>query len=170
MAVQRLPRRQRLKRAHDLVRGENLSVLHVRHRAKRLGETLDPAQAATGRSSHVTATAGQGRVGPRLGQPHAQLNTDILLDDLELADFFRRGDDSLGETEADRKVVQILRRRHHHGVRRAVVGKGDGGLFRNDTLAFGDVAISPDHALDRRNRPHRITPPLRAARSGGSGG
>jgi len=39
------------------------------------------------------------------------------------------GNQAFGEAEAESKVFQILRRRHHHRIGAAVVGKSDCGLF-----------------------------------------
>src|SRR5215813_12346063 len=89
------------------------------------------------------------RIGRRVGEPHAQLNADLFLNDLEPLDLIRRANDALGQREADREILEILRRRHHHRVSAAVIGERDGGLLGNHALARCRAVRAPAAAGDR---------------------
>ena len=97
-------------------------------------EALDAAQPAAGRARHVPPSIVQGGRA-RFAQPHPQLDASPGLDDLQPVDLVGRRDDAFGEAEAEREILQILRRRHHHGVGAAVIGEGDGGLLRDHAFA-----------------------------------
>ena len=58
-------------------------------------------------------------------QPHAQLDAGRRARRSRGRRSRRRGDDALGQAEADGEVLEVGGRRHHHGVGRAVVGEGD---------------------------------------------
>ena len=67
----------------------------------------------------------------RLGEPHAQLDAGLDARRSRAGRIsVRRGDDAFGQAEADREILEVARRRHHHRVGRAVVDEGDGGLLR----------------------------------------
>ena len=82
---------------------------------------------------HSPQPVGPGEIPPplaqggraRLGEPHAQFDAGIMLDDVELTDIGRRRNQAFGEAEAERKVFEIVRRRHHHRIGAAVIGEGD---------------------------------------------
>ena len=63
----------------------------------------------------------------------------LLLDDLQPFDLVGGRDDAFGQAEAEGEVLEVLRRRHHHGVGAAVVGEGDRGLLRDRALAVGEA-------------------------------
>jgi hypothetical protein len=86
----------------------------------------------------------------RVAQPHPQLDPEILLDDLEMANLVRRGNNAFGEAEAEREILQILRRRHHHGIGAAIIGEGDRDLLGNDSLAVDEPLRPPGRARDTR--------------------
>ena len=89
------------------------------------------------------------RGGARVGEPHAQFDARLKLDDIELADVGGRSDDAFGKAEAERKIVEILRRRHHDRIGAAVIAESDGGLFRHQAFAVSRAGASPDCAVDR---------------------
>ena len=168
-AVERLRRRQRIKRTHDVVRPE---------RSPRPAPCAAPAwpppaiRSRTGRSRSVrqgAVAARRIRCAARLGEPHAQLDAEFLLDDIQPLDFVDRRHDAFGQAEAERKVFEILRRRHHHGVGAAVIGERDRRLLRDRALAGSAAVPLPGDALHPfERRRHAFTPRLPEARYGGS--
>ncbi len=62
---------------------------HARQRAHGFFETFDAAQAAAGRAGEMPPPLAE-RGGARLGEPHAQFDTGIVFDDVELADIGQR--------------------------------------------------------------------------------
>ncbi len=139
-------------------RREGRSVRHARQRAHGFLKAFDAAQAAAGRTGEMTPPFAE-RGGARLDQPHAQFDTAIVFDDLDLTDVGQGRNKTFGEAEAECKILEILRRRHHHRVGAAVVAEGDRGLFGDDALAGGDALTAPDQAVDGGRRlPHAATP------------
>ena len=64
----------------------------------------------------------------------------------------RRGDDALGQGKAEREILEVPRRRHHHRIGAAVIGQGDGGFLRNNALAVGEAVLAPADAGDAARR------------------
>ena len=85
-------------------------------------------------------------------QPHPQLDAIVEIDDFERGDFLTRLHDSFAEAEADREVVEVLRRAHHDGIGAAVIGERQRGLFRNRTRSLAEARISPYQTVDGANR------------------
>ena len=169
LPVQLLPGRQRIERPHDLGRRKDGPVAHAPRRPHGLVEAFDAAEPAAGRAGEMPPPLAQGRRA-RLGEPHAQFDAGLVLDDLELADIRRRSDKAFGEAEAERKILEVLRRRHHHRIGAALIGEGDGGLLGDDALAVGRALAAPDRALDGHRRlAHAATPrPRPSPRCAGS--
>jgi hypothetical protein len=71
-------------------------------------------------------------------EPQAQLDAVLLLDDIEPHNLVLRGDDALGQAEADSEVLQVRGRGHHHGMRGAVVDQRHRHLIRHRTRVLGD--------------------------------
>jgi len=82
---------------------------------------------------------------PRPDQPHPQFDPNVALDELQMLDLVERRNDFLGQTESEREIFKILRRRHHDGVRRAVIHEGNRRLLR-------------DRAIPLRENCRRATP------------
>lgn len=66
----------------------------------------------------------------------------------------RGADDALTQAEAKRKVLQILRCRHHHRVGATVLRERDRGLFWNRTIAWTETTFSPGLPTNDLNRSH----------------
>ena len=64
----------------------------------------------------------------------------LQADNLKVQDFANIGDDALGAAEPDRKILQILRARHHRSVGMPVVGQRNGHLFRD--IAINEIAAA----------------------------
>ena len=62
------------------------TLWHARHRAHCFVQAFDAAKSAAGRTRQTPATLVQ-RGGARFGEPHPQLDSGIVFDDVELADF-----------------------------------------------------------------------------------
>jgi hypothetical protein len=92
------------------------------------------------------------RGGARFAKPHAQFDAGIVLDDFELADVGGGSDEAFGEAEAERKVLEILRRCHHHRIGTAIIAQRDGGFLGNDAFAGGEALTAPDRAVNRGRR------------------
>ena len=84
----------------------------------------------------------------RFGEPHAQFDAVVLHKNLKRLDLARRRNDALGEAEAERKILEILRRRHHHRIGRAVEGEGHRGFFRNGPFARREPRAAPAMPFD----------------------
>jgi len=65
---------------------------------------------------------------------------------------------TLGQAEADRKILEIARRGHHHGVAATAIAEGDRHLFGNSARPGNLAAAAMLHAwqanMGRRN--HRL--------------
>jgi hypothetical protein len=107
-----------------------------RHGPQRLLEAVDPAEAAADRAGHGAAAGGEG-FGAVPGEPHAGLDARAVLGDLEAFDLVRRRDDPLGDREAEGEVLEILRRGHHHRLRRPVVDERHGRLLGQGAVRLG---------------------------------
>src|SRR3546814_2949983 len=57
-------------------------------------------------------------------------------------DFVRARDDALGQREAEREVLQVLGRRHHHREWLAVAGEGDRNLGGHHVAGLGCAAVA----------------------------
>ena len=79
-AVERLRRRQRIERLHDVVGPERRRAPHLARRPHGFRERFDAAQSAAGRSGKVPSALAINRAA-RLGEPHAQLDAEFFLDD-----------------------------------------------------------------------------------------
>ena len=53
-------------------------------------------------------------------QPDAAVQPELGVLDVDPLDLFGRGDDALVEGEAEGQVHEVIGRRHHHGMGRAV--------------------------------------------------
>ena len=158
LAVQLLQGKQRIDRRHDLVRREHKSAVYFRRRSHRLDQALDAAQSASRWPCHLAAAAEE-LGGVPLLQPDAELDADLLLDDLDALDGVERRDHALGEAEAYGEILKVLRRRHHHRVGGGVEGEGDRRLLRDGAFAARIAARAPDGAGDADNWPgQRLTP------------
>src|SRR5882762_6794005 len=93
-------------------------------------------------------------IGFRLGEPYPQFDTFIEWHDVQRIDIGRRADDAFAEAEADCKILQIPRCRHHYRIGPAVVCKRHRRLFRNRTTADARTAISPNLARNDSYRFH----------------
>ena len=80
---------------------------------------------------------------------HAQLYPLIDGHHRQRREVGGRIDDALGQAETDGKIFQIGRRRHHHRMGNAVVGKGDGSLFGNAARSKGRGAETILGALNQ---------------------
>ena len=68
-----------------------------------------------------------------------------VLQHIKRSDLPGRGDDSLGQREADGEILQIGRRAHHHRVGLAVEGDGERGFLRHVARGAGHPrAVAPD--------------------------
>ena len=77
---------------------------------------------------------------------------------LDLIDFLRGCDDAFGKRKSAGEIFEIIRRRHHHAVRKSVVAKGDRLLFRDaDDHFAGAVSAKWDRRQRRGNgSSHRL--------------
>ena len=151
LAIERLERRQRLHGGHDLVGREDAdpppTVATGRIASARLSMPQRPqpvGPAMWRRRSRKRGGPGLARAtsGARSRRPRATT--------CEVADLGGRGDDALGQGEADGEVLEISRRRHHHGVGAAVIGEGDRHLLGDSALAgalpVAAISEAPDAA------------------------
>ena len=148
-AIERLARRERRERrmicagvkvgrrrtrgsgAHRLARGSRCRTGRSRS-ARPACRRRAVSAAARGSASHM-----------RSSMPASCSTTSSC------ADLVRRGDDALGQAEADGEILEIVRRRHHHRIGRAVIGEGDGGLLRRSRARR---SVAPRRAPDRARR------------------
>ena len=86
LPVDRLARRDGVDRPHDVARREKLAVGDDERGPHRLGQRLDAAQPASGRPREMPPARLQAG-GARLGEPHPQLDPDLLVDDLQVLDL-----------------------------------------------------------------------------------
>ncbi len=92
-------------------------------RPHRLGDRVDAAQAAAGRSRDMPAPLAEPRRTRGL-QPHLHVDTIVEGDDIDRDDVILAVDDTLGQAESHRKIFEISRRSHHDGVGAAVIRPG----------------------------------------------
>jgi hypothetical protein len=93
-----------------------------------VGAALLPAGACrTGHSHHGRAAGALGRVqvgaGRILGHGHLQLDAFQLWADIDRQQLRGRSDQALAERKAQREVLQVAGRGHHHGEGGAVVAQ-----------------------------------------------
>ena len=145
--------------AHDLGRREDGPVAHAPQRPHRLVEAFDAAEPAAGRAGEMPPPLAQGR-GARGSASHMRSSMPVSCSMISRWRISRRrSDDAFGEAEAEREILEVLRRRHHHRIGAAVVGEGDGGLLGDDALAVGRALAAPDRARDGNRRiAHAATP------------
>ena len=62
----------------------------------------------------------------------------VLADDIQALDLVQGADNALGQAEADRKILEVGRRRHHDCVGRAVIDEGDRHLLRDAAVMVHD--------------------------------
>src|SRR5665811_1868601 len=143
LAIEVLPGKERIDRRHDLVRRQHASLADLWRRAHGLDQALDAAKAAARGAGHL-APAPQTLGGVFRLEPDAKLDAHLLFHHLDRVDRVEGGDNTFGQSKADGKVLEVLRRRHHHRIGRGVEGEGDRGLFWNRALAFGHACGAPD--------------------------
>ena len=68
-------------------------------------------------------------------EPHPQFDTVIERHNVKGLDINSRVDDAFIQAEADGKVLQILRRCHHHRIGPTVICERYSGLFRDRATA-----------------------------------
>ena len=66
----------------------------------------------------------------------------------QIDQFGKAGDDAFVEAEADGEILQVGRRRHHHGIGRAVVCQGDRCFLGNGTLCLRRPRPAPRRCGD----------------------
>jgi hypothetical protein len=87
-------------------------------------EIFHAAQAATGAAVQVSdATAGQITVQTVAADRDVKDHAIIALLERDALDIGESFDNAFGPGKADRKIVGVVRGRHHHGVGEAVVSK-----------------------------------------------
>jgi hypothetical protein len=134
-------------RGCDLLRCKAPPLCNDRRPPHSLGDRLDTADAAPGRTRNVPPPLvdefGVGR-----GEPHPEFDTILKFDDVERDNLLRELHDSFAKAEAYSEVAQIFRRSHHHGVSAAIVRQRDRRLLRDEARAVVEVAVAPDLTTD----------------------
>ena len=156
--IEFLRRSQRRHGLHDLGSRKARTAFDRRDRGCSFIQTLDPAEAAAGRTDDAPPPRHQ-CVPAILREPHAQLDALLVLDDLELLDLAGMRDDPLAQAEADGKVLEIRRGAHHDGLRGAVIDERDRHLYRQlallrDAAGLGDL----DRCRANRGLRHYLIP------------
>jgi hypothetical protein len=108
------------------------------------------------------------RGGAPLGDKGLDFDAAAVTDHLEPLKVVRRGDELLGQAEAEGEVLEIGRRRHHHHMGNAVVHDGDRGFLHHRLgLLRLRVAIPADAGrlqqgarIPQAVQSHRIAEPL----------
>ncbi len=113
-----------------------------RYCAIGFGQTLQSAHAASRRPNKATAPCRE-RIGPVAGQPHSQHDPIGDTDDGQFRYFSWRRDNSFGVAEAERKILEIVGRRHQDCMRRTVIAERDRHLLGQDAFSSGCRAIAP---------------------------
>ena len=90
-------------------------------RAQRLFDAVDPAQPAAHWPRHGAAAVGQPGPGP-VSQPDLQIDPAAVVHHRNLDNLGRTGD-AVGQGKAPGEILQRVRRRHHHRLRRAVIAE-----------------------------------------------
>src|SRR3984893_14177805 len=132
-----------LHRNHDLLRRELPAAPDNGRGTYGFCDRFDAAQSAPCRSCNMPPTLPQ-TIGFWFTEPHPQFDTVIERYNVQGLDICSRADDALAQAEADRKILQVLRRRHHHRMGAAVIGKRHSGLFRDRTTAQAETAFPPN--------------------------
>lgn len=127
-AVESLRFREPPHRLGDLRRCERDFVLHRRDAAICVSQILDPAEPTTGRADEPASPLRQ-RAVMFCRQPHAQFDALGVATDLEILDLGAPSDEAIGEAEPYREIGEVLRRRHQHRQRRAVIDQRNGSFF-----------------------------------------
>ena len=118
--------------AHDLFGRELPSAPDNCRRPHRFRDRFDPAQSASRRSSDTPSSFTQ-MIGFRLAEPHPQFDTVIERQNFQRANLGRRADNAFAHAEADCKILQVPRCRHHHRIGPAVVSERYRRLLWNRT-------------------------------------
>ena len=85
-------------------------------------------------------------------KPHPQLDAVIDRHDVQRVDISRGLHYAFAEAEADRKILQILRRAHHHRIGAAVIGQRQRGFLGNGARVLAKAAVAPDLTINNVNR------------------
>src|SRR5437868_15427188 len=95
-------------------------------------------------------------IGLRLAEPHPQFDTVIKTHDVQRIYISRRADDALAQAKANRKILQVLRCRHHHCIGPTVIGERHRGLFRDRASAGTETGMAPYLAINDRSEERRV--------------
>src|SRR6266700_4117408 len=164
LSVDLLQRREPSHRRCDLLSGKATTLGDDRGRPDRFCDGVDAADAAAGRTRDLAPPLADA-LGPGGCKPHPQLDAIVEVDDVERKDLVRRLYDAFAEAEADRKVLEIMRRRHHHGIGAAIIGQRDRRLLWHKPCAALDAPAAPGPAVDHTDR--FVHPPHSAASTTG---
>jgi hypothetical protein len=101
---------------------------YERYRAIGFGQTFETAHTASSRSDK-TAAPRRESIGLGAGQPHAQHDPVGNTDYGQFGYFRGLGDNPLGVSEAERKILEIVRGRHQDSMGHTVIAEGDRHFF-----------------------------------------
>ena len=128
--AQLLVHRQRAHRlAHVISADGECHVLATGQGTERLLDGFDATQPAAHRSRHLAAPRGERRLDIVI-ELHLHVKALIGLDNLDGDNVIGRPNDGLRQRKSDAEIVQVSRRRHHHGLRGAAKRTAPRGLPR----------------------------------------
>ena len=126
--VQLLSRRQRRHCLFDFLPAHPQVTTRHRYCAIGFRQTLQSAHSASGRSDKAAAPRRE-RVRSIACQPHPQHDPVGNTDDRQFRYFSRCSNNSLGVTETERKILEIVGCRHQDCMRRTVIAERDRDLL-----------------------------------------
>jgi hypothetical protein len=153
LPVDGLTRRQQGERIRDRLGRDPKRALDPWRWPHGLGQALEAAETTAGRPRQMAPPVVKG-IALAWPEPHSKLDAVVARYDLKVLDLIRRRDDPLRQAEADREVLEIRGRRHHHGMSGPIVGEGDRGLLGDGARARLDAAVPrrPHDAPKRQGR------------------
>jgi hypothetical protein len=86
-------------------------------------------------------------IGLRPAEPHPQFDAVAEMHDFQRIQLRGRPDDPLAQAKPHRKLLQILRRRHHDRIGTTVIAKRHCGFFRDRATAETKIVVAPNLAI-----------------------
>ena len=136
--IQGLPLRQSRKAVVDAMRAELRAGAHLPCRAHGGLQARRAAQPAAAAAFEAALALFDG-IEAALRDRGVQGDAIVAADDVDQREFFCRRDDAFANREAQREILQIRGRGHHHREREIVVEQGDRNFL--DYPFFAQTAV-----------------------------
>src|SRR4051812_26813194 len=132
LPAERLPLAKRGKRERNDLRVHRGGWMNPSRRTRYVIQVFDAAEAAAGVALQSPDPPG-GEVAVKVVALQGNVEGDAVVawQDLNVRNFGGGRDDAFADGEAERKIFQVIWRRHHDGVGKAIVAKRDWRLFRH---------------------------------------